>query len=396
MIVQAPPPERTKPKAAPAPSSPLKDWWIEVAPDRSALEKHLSAWEHLAKEAVEPNAFYEPWMFLPALDTFASKTSLCHVLVYRHDPRPKQPPQLCGFFPLERRARFKGLPIRTLRLWDHPYSMLCTPLVHRDWARETLTTFFDGIAAAERPSLLDWSKIHGDGPFQQALLDVLNERRMLSFVDEVYTRALLRRGADAESYGAAAMNHQSRKEWRRQRRRLGEQGKLESRVLQTEENVEVWIDQFLDLEASGWKGQEKTALAMSDADRAYFRTIARNAHARHQLQMLGIYFNDRPIALKCNFLTQAGGFAFKIAFDEAYSKSSPGVQLELDNIEELHRRLDLQWMDSCAIPGHFMINRLWKDRRTIQSLVIAASRWTGNAVVGALPLLRALKRMCRR
>jgi hypothetical protein len=132
---------------------------------------------------------------------------------------------------------------------------------------------------------------------------------------------------------------------------------------------------------------------MSEADRAYFRTIARNAHAQNQLQMLGIYLNDRPIALKCNFLTHDGGFAFKIAFDEAYAKSSPGVLLELDNIDELHRRPDLYWLDSCAIPGHFMINRLWKERRTIQSLVLATSRWTGNGVVGLLPMLRAAKRM---
>jgi hypothetical protein len=52
-------------------------------------------------------------------------------------------------------------------------------------------------------------------------------------------------------------------------------------------------------------------------------------------------------------------------------------------------------MDSCAIPEHFMINRLWKERRTIQNLVIATSRFTGNSVVGLLPMLRAIKRMIK-
>jgi hypothetical protein len=395
MTVLAPSPPIGKRDRAETTASPIpvKDWWVEVATDRSAFETHQPAWDRLAKEAVEANVFYEPWMFLPALDTFGSNVPLCGAFIYRRDARPKQPPQLCGFFPFERRTRFKGLPIRALRLWEHNYAFLCTPLIHRDWTRETLHALFDWIAADERPSLLDWPKIHGEGSFQHALLEVLNDRRILTFADEVYSRALIQRGADGESYCAAAMNHASRKEWKRQRRRLGEQGDLQTRVLQADDNADRWITQFLDLEASGWKGKEQTALGMSDADRAYFRTIAQNAHARGQLQMLGIFFNEQPIALKCNFLSQDGGFAFKIAFDEAYAKSSPGVQLELDNIDELHRRPDLRWMDSCAIPGHFMINRLWKERRTIQCLLIATGRWTGNAVVGLLPMLRACKRM---
>jgi hypothetical protein len=380
-------------KPRPAPAAPTKEWWVEVADNRTALESHMDAWQRLADEAVEANAFFEPALFLPALDAF--KPNVHCALVYRHDPRPKQRPQLCGFFPLERRDRFKGLPVRSLRLWEHLYAFLCTPLVHREWARETLNTFFDWVDASEKPDLLDWPKIHGEGPFQHALIDVLTERRTLSFVDDMHARAFLNRGIDAESYCAAAMNHQSRKEWRRQRRRLGEQGNLETRVLHASDDVEPWIAQFLELEASGWKGLEHTALARSDADRTYFRAITRNAHAMGRLQMLGIWFNGKPIALKCNFLAQDGGFAFKIAFDESYAKSSPGVQLELDNIEELHRRPDLRWMDSCAIPGHFMINRLWKDRRTIQSIFLATSRFVGNAVVGALPMLRACKRILR-
>jgi len=370
-----------------------RNWWLEIVSDSTGFDKHFASWEQLAKSAIEPNVFYEPWMFLPAFATFGEGVPLQCAFVYRRDPRPKQKPQLCGFFPLERRSRFKGLPIRSLRLWEHLYAFLCTPLLHRDWARETLNAFFEWIATEERPSLLDLPKVSGDGPFQHALLDVLNERRMLAFTDEVYTRAAIERATDAEAYCVAAMNHLSRKEWKRQRRRLGEQGDLQTRVLQASGNAEPWIAQFLELEASGWKGKEQTALAMSEADRAYFRTIARNAHAQNQLQMLGIFLNDRPIALKCNFLAQHGGFAFKIAFDEAYAKSSPGVLLELDNIDELHRRPELRWMDSCAIPGHFMINRLWKERRTIQSLVVATSRWTGNGIVGLLPMLRACKRM---
>ena len=376
-----------------APVAPVQDWWIEVA-DRDKTLSQQPAWEVLAKNAVEPNVFYEPWMFLPAILNFDADKPLSCVFVYRRDPRPKQPPLLCGFFPFEQRRTLKGLPIASLRLWDHPYLSLCTPLVHRDWTRETLHHLFDWVIGEARYGLVDLPQIHGEGPFHQALLDVMRERRMLSYVEESHTRALIRRGLDAESYGAAAMNHLSRKEWRRQRKRLAEQGTLETRILGPAADVDGWIEQFLELEASGWKGKQKTALALSHADGAFFRSIAHNAYARGQLHMLGLFLDDMPIAMKCNFLAGDGGYTFKIAFDESYAKYSPGVQLELDNIADVHRRPNLQWLDSCSIPEHFMINRLWKEKRVIQRVLVATSRWSGNGVIGLLPMLRALKRMC--
>ncbi len=382
-------------KSVAAPAESARDWWVEIVRDRSQLAAREKEWSALAQVTVAPNVFFEPWMLLPAVQTYDLDKDLSFAFVYRRDPRPKQPPQLCGFFPLEKRKRSLRFPIQQLSLWQHQYTVLCTPLIHRDWTREVLNTFFVGIEAEEPCSLLRLPMIHGEGEFHQALVDVLNQRGVLSFIEETWNRALLKRGHDAESYCVAAMNHLSRKEWNRQRRRLSEQGKLESRVLQPHEDAEPWIEQFLTLEASGWKGAEGTALTVEAQTRAFFRTIALAARERNQLQMLGLWFNDEPIALKCNFLTGDGGYAFKIAFDEKYSKSSPGVQLELDNIAALHQRDDIRWMDSCAVPNHPMINRLWKDRRTIETRVVAMSRWAGNAVVGLWPMYRALKRMLR-
>ena len=108
--------------------------------------------------------------------------------------------------------------------------------------------------------------------------------------------------------------------------------------------------------------------------------------------MLGLFLDGRPIALKCNFLSGPGGFTFKIAYDESLAKFSPGVLLELDNLEDVHRRPEIRWMDSCAMPGHFMIGRLWRERRTLQTLWISTSRWLGNPLLGAAPLLRAASR----
>jgi hypothetical protein len=112
--------------------------------------------------------------------------------------------------------------------------------------------------------------------------------------------------------------------------------------------------------------------------------------------MLGLFLNGEPIALKVNLLSGRGSFGFKIAYDEQYARFSPGVQLELENVRVFHEETDLDWMDSCAVANHFMINRLWKHRRTIDHVLISTGGWRGNLAVGALPLVRAIKRTIRR
>jgi len=56
----------------------------------------------------------------------------------------------------------------------------------------------------------------------------------------------------------------------------------------------------------------------------------------------------------------------------------------------------LDWVDSCAVPDHFMINRLYTSRRVIQTVVIATGRNPGGLIVSVLPLLRWLNRLLRR
>jgi hypothetical protein len=111
--------------------------------------------------------------------------------------------------------------------------------------------------------------------------------------------------------------------------------------------------------------------------------------------MLALYCGEHPVAMKCNFLAREGSFAFKIAYDEAFARYSPGTLLELENIREFHRRPGLQWMDSCAAPEHFMVNRLWLDRRPLVDFITATGRAHGNFVVSSLSFLHWMRRSVR-
>jgi CelD/BcsL family acetyltransferase involved in cellulose biosynthesis len=363
---------------------------IERIDSADAAEAVVDSWAKLANEAQEPNVFFEPWMLLPAWRNMPAPGVSLH-LVWRTTGRPDEPRQLIGLIPVERRRSFKKLPLKTWQIWKHPLCSLCSPLLHRDRACEALAAFLE--AASRDASLVEMDHVHGDGPLTRTLTDVLRDANLLTLPIESWNRALIVPAASAEEYVAHAVSSGTRKELKRHRKRLGELGRFEERSLTPGESAEPWIEHFLDLEAAGWKGQTQTALGSTEPQREFFRTICRSAHDRSQLRMLGFFLDGRPIALKCNFLSAGrGSFAFKIAYDERYAKHSPGMLLEIDNIGLMHAERSIGWMDSCAVPRHPMIDRLWTERRTIQHLAIAVGGFGANLGLGALFLARSIKR----
>jgi hypothetical protein len=363
---------------------------VEVLTSLDALLVRAADWDELSRSAVQPNAFYERSVLAPAVRSFGADVCWRFITVWRGSRRRDVLPGLVGLFPCEWLPGRFGCGAR-LRLWGCDYTFLRTPLVRA------------GHAAAVAHALLDWANTSGaallefpclsaEGDFARELTDVLHARQTHVFAAETWARAMLHRGSTAEAVLARMVSGHHRRELERQRRRLGDLGPVELRTASAAD-LDEWISRFLELEAQGWKGQSGTALSQSAASREYFTTIVHEAAAQDRLQFLGLTVAGRPVALKVNLLAPPGSFAFKIAYDESLARNSPGVQLELENIRQLHERPDLLWMDSCAAPHHPMINRLWPDRTLLQHLVIATDRWSGHCLLGLRGAARAARRL---
>jgi hypothetical protein len=219
------------------------------------------------------------------------------------------------------------------------------------------------------------------------LVNLTNELGLTSWATDIFTRGLWHEGYDEDTNPESAVSGNLRRRLRRKEKRLSERGRVEHLVLRPDDDVGRWIDEFLRIEASGWKGHRGSALASSGSDRRYFTEIATSAFRRGRLLMLGINFNGRPIARRCAFVAGEGSFAFKTAYDEEFADFSPGAMLEMDSIRQLHALPEVRWMDSCAAPDNSLVNRLSNDRRTIQSLAVGSGA-LGELVLSGLPLLR--------
>src|SRR5437667_1989687 len=362
---------------------------VVIIEDFDMLRDYVQAWEDLAEEALELNPFYESWMLIPALRALGTGTDLRVVLVLT-----VKEGKLCGVFPLEKKQRYKRLPVAAFSLWQHIYCPLCTPLIRASNAQECIDAFLDWLASERDCALMDFNLISGDGPFYELLNDRLTKRGKSSLVCESYTRALFRPMESADKYLQAAISPKHLKDMRRKQRRLSETGRIECDELGPNGDADRWIEEFLKLEVSSWKGKQGGAFACAEANRNYFVLIAKEAFNRGRLMMTAMRLDGQPIAQKFSLIDSRGAFAFKIAYDENYARFSPGTLLEVENICRLHARPDIEWMDSCAAPVHF-INRLWDDRRTIKSVLVSTGGRAGALVVWLIPFMRRLNRALR-
>lgn len=371
---------------------------VVVASQAADLSDHLTQWEELARTASEPNPFFEPWHFLPALELLPQQRHRRFLLVYGQAERLAggicAPAPLIGFVPMTCRRLLPGTPICVSDMWTHPYCFLATPLLRAGHEAEALDLLFDWFRKDRLGTAL-WrlEMVSGDGPFARALMDLCFRERRPRFLVGGYARALLEpTAASGAEYMANHLSNRRLKDFRRKQKGLRKLGTVQTRTMQPNEAAEPWIEQFLALEASGWKGRAGTALACEPAHATFFRKMCQGAHARGKLEMLGLFLDDRAIALQCNLGDARGLFAFKIAYDENLSQYSPGVLLEIFNIERMHELRHARWMDSCAIPNHPMINRLWIERRLIQNLWLSTGRGIGDTLVSLMPLGQWAKR----
>ena len=357
----------------------------EVVTDASRLAALESDWEELADSAAEPNPFYEPWALLPAVRAYGKGAKL-EVVVVSTLHRGQR--VLCGLFPVVTRRGGRA------ELWKHRSCYLSTPLLRSGFAQAALRCLFDHLE--KRTGVVRFADVPGDGPFHVALIDELNRRRWASLVPHWYTRALFRRATTSEEFLQRALNGKRRKELRRQRTRLAEQGRLELTELQPGDDPTPWLREFLEIEAKGWKGESGVAAAQHPAERTYIEEMTARAHRRGRLMMMALRLDGKAIALKHNLLAGEGSFAFKITFDESFARYSPGVLLELENIHRLHQLPNLRWMDSCAAPNRFMINHLWPDRRQMQTVFFATGRTLPSFMLALVPLFQLLRARLRR
>ncbi|MBX3443398.1 MAG: GNAT family N-acetyltransferase [Planctomyces sp.] len=329
----------------------------------------LSRWRDLAERALDPNPFQEPEFILPLASGLVDAEPLRVLTVSRGDGGEWL---AAGVF--QECAPSLTRPLPHLRALSSAYSFLDQPLIDREQADAAMEAAFDYLSAQRNWHGFRVRTQRADGR-QTALLDVIAcARGVARFVDRVWNRPVLELdGLDPDSV-LERCSKSRRKSLQRSRRWLSEQGRLEYRlVVPGADDVEP-IEDFLRLEALGWKGKRGTALATRPADELFFREMTRGFAARGRLLMGELRLDGRVIASTCNLRAGRVAYAFKIGWDPEWSKGNPGHWSELDLISAIRREHpDIEVLDSCASEGSYTAS-LYGTTRPMSSAVYVWSR----------------------
>lgn len=363
-----------------------------LAPD--ALPDEIAAqWAPLADHAAEPNSFAERWFLEPSLTHLAEKGDVRLAIVTTADGL------LVGLMPIAVKSHYGRIPIRSVQNWKHDNAFLGTPLIRRGMEQAFWSALLEALDRADwARGLIHIAGLYRNGPVLFGLRRAAEARgRPCDTVYRVF-RAMVKSSKSPEAYWTEAVRKKKRKEVNRLQNRLAEQGEVAFATLARDGDVAGWTEDFLALEAKGWKGASGSALAGTPKLTAFFRDSLAGAHAAGRLDFHRLDLDGKPIAMLVSFLSPPGGFSFKIAYDEAYARFSPGTLIERYNLRILNNPA-VEWVDSCAAEDHPMIDRIWRERREIVRVSLPlGGRWNRavfhacRSAERAAGLVRALRR----
>ncbi|QSB45132.1 GNAT family N-acetyltransferase [Tsuneonella flava] len=187
------------------------------------------------------------------------------------------------------------------------------------------------LAAEARP--IEFARLPDNSPLIPALRAAMRGRGLMHVgpamaspyivLDEGWYDPLLR------------LSSRRRSDFRRARKRAAEAGAVEFVTHQpTPREFDALYDQAVAVEARSWKLAAGSALAADRAKRAFFRRYLTAASAKGQCRISFMHIGGEAVAMHLAVVWDGRYWLYKIGFDEAYARCSPGNQLMLHTIGE--------------------------------------------------------------
>jgi hypothetical protein len=134
------------------------------------------------------------------------------------------------------------------------------------------------------------------------------------------------------------------------------------------------FEEFLALEAGGWKGKKRSALVTDRLHMAFAREAISNLAAVDAVRIHSIDFNGKSIASTVVLMMGGEAYTWKTAYDEAYARYSPG-KLLMGELTEWHLDdANIVRSDSCAVPDHPIMSRFWQEREEMGTVIIGLNQ----------------------
>jgi len=343
-----------------------------------AFAAEREAWAALERTSLDPNPFYAPDFMIAFADHLERPGKIRILSVHKGE-------RLVGLLPLHAPPLREGLPFSAVSAWSNPYVCLTTPLLAPDCAADALRAMLERLDST--PALgptLSLPMLPVQRPTSALLEKIVQEQGRSEVTISHYPRAVLAPlpGTDFREY-VAQESLNSRKDFRRREARLLAFGPIEHAVYsEPGPRRAAALEQFLRLEAAGWKGRHRTALMSRTNSFGFIRQAFRqNTGLEYEVECLSA--DGIPLAMSLNMISGGVIHTFKQAYDETWRPYAPGKLLDRRAIHRVTATGSGLSFDSCALPG-YPIEDIWHERMVIAHRLIGLGTSAKGPKVGVV------------
>ena len=285
------------------------------------FDRLADEWRDFLNHVENDSPYWRPEWILASLRAYSPQARVIVITV-------RQSGRLCALLPLvEEQGKFAGLPARKLRAplttagvgVDIVSSLpgsgrhgaiagIWNALRHqkKNWDVLELPSVFDG-AAIEQLSSLAQQDGYACGSWGLPLIAHFRIPEGATAVD------------DLEKY---PRHPKLRSKVRQRAKKLAALGEV--RLRRTETNGGEDLQIFYDMEAAGWKGEEKSAILSDQRSRQFFDEVVSQAERFGHLCLYKLEVDGKPIASHIGFTYRGCYWAAKSTYDEGYRDYAPG------------------------------------------------------------------------
>lgn len=328
---------------------------IKLYDRTEGAEIDADSWNELASQSTYANPFYERWNLLPALGHLEKNKKIYIATIYNSES------ELIGLFPVVFERWVMHFSILTV--WKHEHCFLTDPLMAKTF---DMVAVLELLCAQFNLSWCSW-------PCHAPELIPADRKRVYSYLEK---RAAILNTDTIESHLESLSGKKKREHGRVLRRAAELHGQL---IYEEHKNITDGLSRYAQLEKSGWKGRNESAILSEYNTFNYYEEMAKYCDDKNIIEFQVLRIEDVDLAIAFRFVSGLRYFEVKTAYNEDYRNIGPGKILELEILKKLSHLENIQ-VDSCTSPDNYLINTLWPERKSVQTTHIFLHSWLSRSL----------------
>lgn len=297
--------------------------------------------------------------------------------------------RLLSVLPLyEDRIRYSNISLRVVKSLTNFHSHRFDMLARADGG-ELLAQTVAAAFAAGRQQVMVLDYVPADSYLMKWLADVSQEMNWHYFISDFCTNCLVRPiNSFDEFYGS--LDGKFRKNVNAAWRKATSRGGMALHSLSRAEDIDAFLGRGFALEASGWKGNNGSAIASNASTRQFYEGIARDFHRRGWMKAYLLENGGDDLAFYYCIAGYNAIRALKIGVNDQLRHLGPGMLITKEVLAALHDAGGFDVWDFCG--GEARWKRDWaNDSETLWRVVICNDSFIGKTLYKLHSLNKRIK-----